>query len=683
MRANRTVWLISLLAAAAPLSAQAPASVTGRVVDAASQAPVPDADVRLGDQHRVTANDGSFRFGSVTPGTRVLEVRRIGYGPDRETIEVLPGLEATVSVRLQPLPIQLDSLIVTAEDVGTIAIGNADLVRRGSDLASALDGWEGVTVRRSVGSGPAAPQVRGSAPDEVLVLLDGFSLNDPLTGRADLSRINSRDVQRVTLLPGAQGARLGSRAIAGVIVVESRTHFDPELFSQVSSFGSLEGRVAASLGSVAVSAGAQRYANNYPYDIPTGSGGGEGSRSNAGGYLATLTARHPGTVDLQLRGSFADRELPGIVTNPTPTARAQDGTVFLGARHDAAFSWSGSAQWLTSHVWDPAPPVPFQPYDTRTSGGEVTAGVGLRRAVRLVGWSGDAGIGLDGRYDRFFGDAVAPGADFLLGAIRVDGTWQRGSGSVWSLAPVLRLDQWTGRASPYASGRLDAGWRKNGTAVTLGVGNGVTPPALLDLFFREGVGVQLNPDLQPERVRWEVISVFTHSVGTSRTGATFSLRGYIGRVADMILWASNYRGIWSPDNFDVFRRGGEASLSLRPLAGLRLEGSAGLSRVTYDRPGGAQVAYRPLGTASASAIWSPGPWSADVRWHFVGLRYRDNSAVNALPTINLFDVGLQREVGTVALLRAAVSDLTDERAEFISGYPSPGRTFTLSLDVRP
>jgi outer membrane cobalamin receptor len=87
--------------------------------------------------------------------------------------------------------------------------------------------------------------------------------------------------------------------------------------------------------------------------------------------------------------------------------------------------------------------------------------------------------------------------------------------------------------------------------------------------------------------------------------------------------------------------------------------------------------------ASASAIWSPGPWSADVRWHFVGLRYRDNSAVNALPTINLFDVGLQREVGTVALLRAAVSDLTDERAEFISGYPSPGRTFTLSLDVRP
>jgi iron complex outermembrane receptor protein len=684
MRGNRAAaWLAGLLAAAAPLMAQAPATVTGSVIDAATQAPVPEADVRLGDQHQVTGNDGNFRFGSVTPGSRLVEVRRIGYAPAQETIEVLPGLESRLSLRLQPLPIQLDSLVVTAQDVGSIAIRNSDLIRRGSDLARALDGWEGVTVRRSVGSGPASPQVRGSAPDEVLVLLDGFSLNDPLTGRADLSRISSRDVERVTLLPGAQGARMGSRAIAGVIVVETRAHFDPELFSQVSSFGGLEGRLGASLGSLAVALGAQRYADDYPYQIPAGSGGGEGQRTNAGGYVATLTARRPGPVDFQLRGNFADRELPGIVTNPTPTARAQDGMAFLGARHTGAFSWSGSVQWLTSRVWDPGPPVPFQPYDTRTSGGELTAGAGLRRGLRLPGWSGDAGIGLDGRYDRFVGDGVEPGSDFLLGSLRADGNWRRGESSVWSLAPVLRLDQWTGRATPIASGRIDAGWRRSGSAVMLGVGSGVTPPALLDLFFREGVGVQLNPDLRPERVRWEVTGGFTQSVGTSRTGATFSLRGYVGRVADMILWSSNFRGIWSPGNFDVFRRGGEASVSVRPLAALRLEGSAGVSRVTYDRPGGEQVAYRPLGTAAASAVWSPGVWSADVRWHFVGLRYRDNSAVNALPTINLLDLGIQRELGAVAVLRAAVSDLTDQRAEFISGYPTPGRTFTLSIDVRP
>ena len=96
-----------------------------------------------------------------------------------------------------------------------IAIDGADLERRGGDLARALDGWEGIVVRRA-GNGPAAPQVRGGGPDEVLVLVDGFPMNDPFTGRADLSRISSREVEGVTLLPGAQTVRTGNRAMAGV-----------------------------------------------------------------------------------------------------------------------------------------------------------------------------------------------------------------------------------------------------------------------------------------------------------------------------------------------------------------------------------------------------------------------------------------------------------------------------------
>ena len=75
---------------------------------------------------------------------------------------------------------------------------------------------------RRAGTAPAAPQLRGGGPDEVLVLVDGFPVNDPLTGRADLSRIPSREVEAVTLLPGAQTVRAGSRAMAGVIVVETR-----------------------------------------------------------------------------------------------------------------------------------------------------------------------------------------------------------------------------------------------------------------------------------------------------------------------------------------------------------------------------------------------------------------------------------------------------------------------------
>ena len=98
-----------------------------------------------------------------------------------------------MTVALEPLPVRLDSLTADRGARAVIAIDGAELERRGGDLARALDGWEGVVVRRA-GNGPAAPQVRGSGPDEVLVLVDGFPINDPFTGRADLSRISSREV---------------------------------------------------------------------------------------------------------------------------------------------------------------------------------------------------------------------------------------------------------------------------------------------------------------------------------------------------------------------------------------------------------------------------------------------------------------------------------------------------------
>jgi outer membrane cobalamin receptor len=141
---------------------------------------------------------------------------------------------------------------------------------------------------------------------------------------------------------------------------------------------------------------------------------------------------------------------------------------------------------------------------------------------------------------------------------------------------------------------------------------------LADLFFREGVGVRLNPDLRPERVRWEFEAGVRRELGEART---VGLRAFVGRVGDMIVWAPDFRFIWSPRNVDVLRRGAEATLSWRLRPRLRAGGSATYSAVTYDTPGGAQVLYRPRFTADVSLVWSPGRWTADLRWHHVGRRF--------------------------------------------------------------
>jgi vitamin B12 transporter len=656
------------LGAVVPAAGQGPSRVVGRVYDAATGSPVALAELALGDLRTTSASDGGFHFGSVPSGARLLEVRRLGYTPWRGMVDVSPGLDREVSVALQPLPFRLDSLTVTAEP-GGIAIGGDALARRGHDLGRALDGWEGVVVRRTGSGGPAAPQMRGGGPDEVLVLVDGFALNDPLTGRADLSAIATREVAQVTLLPGVQTARLGRRAVAGVLLVRTRGAPRPEGTGWIGSHGGGGARAAAMAGPLALALTAERYASGFSYEVPEVRGGGEASRLNAGGSQYGVSTRLEAPIALLFRATASDRGLPGTTTNPTPTARATDRTALLGARGGSRLRWHGSLQWLETRAADSAPPTGVG-YDAYTHGSGITGGLEYAMPV--------ASIAAEARGDRFGGDGVRPGASFTHLSLRASGALHRGQGTVWSLAPVVRLDGWTGATTPKASLRVDAGVRRGGTSANLAVGSGVTPPVLADLLFREGVGVRLNPDLRPERVPWEIEAGLRRELG-SGSGAV-SLRGFYGRVADLIVWAPDFRFIWSPHNFDVRRRGGELSLRLHPAPALRLDASAAYAAVTYDRPGGAQVQYRPRASYAASAAWSPGPWGLDLRWRRIGQRFPNAAGTNPRPPISLLDLAVERRLTPSLTAHGEARDLADARAEFIAGYPTPGRTFTFSLE---
>jgi iron complex outermembrane receptor protein len=299
--------------------------------------------------------------------------------------------------------------------------------------------------------------------------------------------------------------------------------------------------------------------------------------------------------------------------------------------------------------------------------------------LSAAGWIGHAVLAAEARGDRFGGDGVRPGASFTLVSARASGALQRGSRTVWSLAPVARVDAWTGATTPRVSLRVDAGVRRGSSSATLAVGGGVTPPVLADLLFREGVGVRLNPDLRPERVPWEIEAGLRRELAGGEGAVT--LRGFYGRVEDMIVWGPDFRFIWSPRNFDVRRRGGEVTLLVHPLATLRLEGSASYAAVTYDRPGGAQVQYRPRVTYAASARWSPADWSVDLRWRRIGDRFPNAAGTNPRPPISLLDLSVQRRLGAQLTARAEARDLADARAEFIAGYPMPGRTLTFFLEL--
>jgi iron complex outermembrane receptor protein len=379
-----------------------------------------------------------------------------------------------------------------------------------------------------------------------------------------------------------------------------------------------------------------------------------------------------------VRATESDRGLPGTTTNPTPKAKAVDRLALLGLRREGRVHSSASLQWSEARAADPAPGAGL-PYDSYTHGVGGTIDVGLRNRIALRGWSVQGGAAVEARGDRFAGDGVRAGASFTHAALRLDAALHRGSASVLTVAPAVRLDVWTRHTRPVASARLDVGLQHGSTAFTAAAGSAVTPPVLADLFFREGVGIQLNPDLRPERVRWELEAGVRRDLGAGGAHGSLAVRGFVGRVGDMVIWAPDFRFIWSPRNFDVRRRGGEVSLALRPLPRLRLDATVTYAAVTYDHPGGAQVQYRPRTTCAAGAAWSRGPWGADLRWQRIGARFPNSAGTNPRPAISLVDLGLERRLAEALALRAEIRDLTDARAEFIAGYPTPGRTLFVTL----
>jgi vitamin B12 transporter len=123
---------------------------------------------------------------------------------------VLPEVIVTASRWEEPLErVPQDVTIITRADIekkGVTFI--ADLLRFQPDLQVVQNGGPGTH---------ATLRMRGGSSSQVLVLIDGFKLNSPSTGQADLSGLMTTDVERIEIIKGPQSTLYGSEAMSGVV----------------------------------------------------------------------------------------------------------------------------------------------------------------------------------------------------------------------------------------------------------------------------------------------------------------------------------------------------------------------------------------------------------------------------------------------------------------------------------
>src|SRR5690348_14031085 len=259
-REARMAWIRRLGVSAivfAPMlaAAQQPTgTITGRVLDRASQQPIVGVTVRVVGTTRgaQTGDQGTYRITGVPSGTVTVQALRIGYAAVTRPLTISNNETATLDFALEPAATQLDIVQVTAtgqeqsrreSGVATANINVAADVPQAAvtNMASVLSSRApGVVVQEAggtTGSG-ARIRIRGSnsvsLSNDPLIIIDGIRVNNEQDAAANsigvggqvpsrLNDINQEDVENIEIIKGPAAAALyGTAAANGVIQITTK-----------------------------------------------------------------------------------------------------------------------------------------------------------------------------------------------------------------------------------------------------------------------------------------------------------------------------------------------------------------------------------------------------------------------------------------------------------------------------
>jgi len=248
---------ISLLWYARPAVAQDAGTISGRVLDAGSRAPIPLAQIQIVGTTRgtVTGDDGTFRIAGVRPGQYQVRVLRLGFQASGKAVQVTAGGTNDLEFALVAAAVSLEQVVTTAtgEQERKREIGSAvatlqpstDQITSAQSVSQLITGKvSGVDVAQAGGTvgGGSRIRIRGansiSLGNEPLIIVDGIKFNnsvgqDNVSGASTLgvggqvpsrfNDINPEDIESMEILKGpAAAAQYGTAAANGVIQITTK-----------------------------------------------------------------------------------------------------------------------------------------------------------------------------------------------------------------------------------------------------------------------------------------------------------------------------------------------------------------------------------------------------------------------------------------------------------------------------
>lgn len=227
-------------------AAQGTGSVFGRVIGGPEDATLANALVSVpGTTLRVlSGEEGWFFLTGLPAGRHEITVELPGFSLGLDTVEVQADNAVHLDFRLEPEPVPLDSLVVSAEARAGGAMANRRIItredinrRQASTVSQILQGLvPGVTQTRTSGDVGAAAKirirgVRSLEDTPPLFFVDGIRVGS--AGFASpagteniltfLDNINPEDIERIEILYAAEATTFfGTDAVGGAILIYTK-----------------------------------------------------------------------------------------------------------------------------------------------------------------------------------------------------------------------------------------------------------------------------------------------------------------------------------------------------------------------------------------------------------------------------------------------------------------------------
>ena len=204
-------------------------ALAGTVRADPARTPVPYAVVEIVELGRsaTTDADGYYVFAGVPEGRWTLRATALGYLTRERTVDLADGGATRVDFLLPANPLDVQGVRVQAqraEAVGPPPV-RIDLatVKRTPAYAEpdVLRTAQMVPAAQAISDFSSALYLRGGAPDQTLITLDGIPLFNPYHAGGVTSAFTPEAVESVEVLPGGFGAAVGDR-LSGAVSIRTR-----------------------------------------------------------------------------------------------------------------------------------------------------------------------------------------------------------------------------------------------------------------------------------------------------------------------------------------------------------------------------------------------------------------------------------------------------------------------------